>query len=72
MDYLKISDPKVKDTTGKDWREWFSILDKFEAKKHGHTETAKHLRDKYLLSSWWSQVVTSRYEKEKKYWVRHY
>jgi hypothetical protein len=65
MDYLKISDDKVKTATGKDWNRWFSILDKWQAKEHGHTATAKHLREKYRLSDWWAQIVTIRDEKER-------
>lgn len=71
MDYLKIKDEVVKRKTGKSWEQWFMILDKMKAKQLGHTATAKQLREKYKLSSWWSQVVTARYEKEKGYWVRH-
>jgi hypothetical protein len=71
MDYLKISDEKVKTATRKEWRQWFSILDKWKAEEHGHTATAKHLREKHRLSDWWAQVVTIRYEKERGYWVRH-
>lgn len=68
MDYFKISTEKVKMRTGKDWGEWFGILDQLGAKEKGHKATAKHLSEKYHLSGWWSQVVTIRYEKEKGYW----
>lgn len=65
MDYLKISDEKVKVRTGKNWKEWFEILDKWGAKEKGHKATAKYLGEECHLSGWWSQVVTIRYEKEK-------
>ena len=71
MDYLKISEEKVKSAMGKTWKQWADILDDSNAKKAGHTATAKYLRETYELSGWWSQVVTARYEKEKGYWVRH-
>lgn len=70
MDYLKISEDKVKMRTGRNWREWFIILDKWEAGDKGHKATARYLGEKYHLSGWWSQVVTIRYEKEKGYWKR--
>lgn len=70
MNYLKISDEKVKLQTGKTWRQWFAIMDKFGAKKRGHSYTAKYLKEKYFLKSWWAQVITIRYEKEKGYWTK--
>lgn len=71
MDYLKISNEKAMEKTGKTWKDWFKILDKMKAKTIGHTETAKKLSRDYHLGGWWAQVVTIRYEKEKGYWVRH-
>lgn len=72
MNILTISDEKVKEKTSKAWAGWFRILDRWNAKKHGHTETAKHLVARYALSPWWAQVVTIRYEKEKGYWRKQY
>jgi len=70
MDHLKISDGKVKNATTKTWKQWFAILDKWQAQKKGHYLTAKYLGKEYGLSGWWSQVVTIRYEKEHDYWKR--
>jgi hypothetical protein len=33
-------------------------------KKKGHTESAKHLREKHGLGPWWAQAVVIRYERE--------
>lgn len=71
MDVLKIDDEKVKKATGRTWKRWFYILNKFGAKKYGHYETAKYLAAKYKIGAWWAQTVTVRYEKEKGYWIRH-
>lgn len=71
MDYLKISDEKVIEKTGRAWKKWFKILDKMKAETIGHAKTAKKLTTDYQLSGWWAQVVTIRYEKERGYWVRH-
>lgn len=38
MDYLKISNEKVKEVTGKTWLAWLSLLNKWGAKKHGRFE----------------------------------
>jgi hypothetical protein len=63
--YRKMSDEAVKTRTGKDWKGWLTVLDKFDAQKKGHTQTAKYLREKQGLSNWWSQAVTIRYEWER-------
>ena len=60
-----IGDAAVREKTGKGWEEWFSILDAWGAKEHGHTITAKHLRDSHGLSPWWAQAVTVRHEWER-------
>lgn len=63
--YRQMSDEAVKAKTGKDWKAWITLLDKFEAKEKGHTLSAKYLREKQGLSNWWSQAVTIRYEWER-------
>jgi len=62
----KISDEAVKKSTGKMWRDWFSLLNKAGAKKMEHKQVAKLLHEKYGLSGWWSQMVTVQYEQEVK------
>ena len=57
-----FSDVVVKSRTGKSSSEWHRILDKWGAKKKGHTLTAKYLRARYHLSPWWAQAVTIRHE----------
>lgn len=57
-----FSDAVVKVRTGKSSAEWNHILDRWGAKKKGHTLTAKYLRKRYRLSPWWAQMVTVRYE----------
>ena len=70
MDILKITDEKVKKATRNTWKQWFSVLDHYHAQDHGHLETAKYLRTELGLGAWWAQAVTTRYEKEKGYWVK--
>jgi hypothetical protein len=61
----EISDEAVKAKTGKVRKEWFLLLDSIEAYKMSHKDIARHLYEKYQISSWWSQMVTVMYEKEK-------
>ena len=67
----KISDESVKKSTGKTWKQWFSILNKAGAKKMEHKTVAKLLHNKYGLSGWWSQTVTVQYEQEVKGRKKH-
>lgn len=65
----KISDEKVIEATGKNWKEWFSILDKAGAKIMNHTEIADLVYEKHLAKKesggWWSQMVTVEYERSR-------
>lgn len=63
--FRKISDDAVKAKTGRRWKQWFAVLDKFNVKKNGHKLAAKHLYDRYKIGPWWSQAVTIRYEWER-------
>jgi hypothetical protein len=67
----KISDEAVKKSTGRIWKEWFSVLNKAGARKMEHKEVAKLLHTKYGLSEWWSQMVTVQYEQDVKGRKKH-
>jgi hypothetical protein len=47
-----ISDEAVKAKTGKYWKEWFLLLDSFEAHRMSHKDIARQLYEKYQISSW--------------------
>lgn len=60
----RTSDTAVKKATGKNWSEWFTLLDQAGAKKMIHKDIARMLWDKkYIKSGWWCQAVTVEYEK---------
>jgi hypothetical protein len=63
--FQKIGDEAVRAKTDKVWQDWFEILDKYGARKQGHMQSAKYLREKHRLSNWWAQAVTIRYEWER-------
>lgn len=60
-----IGDAAVQAKTGRIWKEWFKILDKWGAKKKDHKTIARHLHERHRLSGWWAQTVTVRYEQER-------
>jgi hypothetical protein len=67
----KISGEAVTKSTGKTWKEWFSLLNKAGAKKMEHKQVAKLLHIKYGLSGWWAHMVTVQYEQEVKGRKKH-
>jgi uncharacterized protein YndB with AHSA1/START domain len=66
-----ISSEAVKAKTGKDWDEWFSVLDKAGANKWAHKEIAIWLREKQGVGDWWCQMVTVEYERARGLRVVH-
>lgn len=73
----KISNEAVLKATGKNWQQWFAILDKAGAKKLKHIDIARFLQANYLgknnknvnvvtSGGWWSQMVTVEYERARK------
>jgi hypothetical protein len=60
----KISDEAVKKKTGKEWKGWFSLLDKAGAKKMDHKHIAAHLST-LGVPGWWCQMIAVTYEQER-------
>jgi uncharacterized protein YndB with AHSA1/START domain len=58
----RVSDEAVKAKTGKNWKEWFAILDKAGANQMNHQEIVKYLKTKQGVGPWWQQMVTVTYE----------
>jgi uncharacterized protein YndB with AHSA1/START domain len=58
----RMSDAAVEAKTGRNWKEWFALLDKAGARKMSHQEIVKDLSDKYDVGPWWQQMVTVTYE----------
>ena len=58
----RMSDIAVKAKTGKNWKDWFTLLDKAGARKMNHQEIVKLVSEKYDVGPWWQQMVTVSYE----------
>jgi hypothetical protein len=58
----RLGDAAVKAKTGKNWKEWFTILDKAGARKMNHQEIVKYLNSEHGVGPWWQQMVTVTYE----------
>lgn len=58
----KMSDEAVAAKTGKNWKQWFAIIDKAGGRKMTHQEIVKFLNSKHDVGPWWCQMVTVTYE----------
>jgi uncharacterized protein YndB with AHSA1/START domain len=59
------SDAALKAATGCTWERWVRALDHVEAHGWTHRDIAKHVSEKYKVTSWWAQTVTVGYERIK-------
>jgi len=58
----RMSDIAVKAKTGKNWKDWFAVLDQAGARKMNHQEIVKLVSEKHDVGPWWQQMVTVSYE----------
>ena len=68
VDYSKLSgmsDATIKARTGCTWERWVQALDHVGAHDWPHKEIARYVREKYEIPGWWSQSVTTGYERIK-------
>jgi uncharacterized protein YndB with AHSA1/START domain len=66
-----MSDEAVKARTGKDWAEWFEILDAAGAQQMNHKQIVAYLSDQHQVGSWWRQMVTVTYEQARGLRAKH-
>jgi hypothetical protein len=57
-----VSDQAVQAKTGKNWEQWFRVLDRAGAKKMNHTDIAAYLYHELECPGWWNQMVAVGYE----------
>ena len=60
----RMSDEAVAAKTGKNWKQWFTIIDKAGGRKMTHQEIVKLLNSKHNVGPWWGQMVTVTYEQQ--------
>lgn len=58
----RIGDEALAQRTGKNWAQWFAVLEKAGAKKMAHTEIARHLHETQNVPGWWCQMIAVGYE----------
>jgi uncharacterized protein YndB with AHSA1/START domain len=62
MESPEISNEAVQAKTGKNWDEWFAILDTASGKDLNHKDIVAFLDKNYGIDPWWQQSVTVAYE----------
>src|SRR5215510_226226 len=60
----RMSDEAVAAKTGKNWKQWFAIIDIAGGQKMTHQEIVKLLNSKHNVGPWWGQMVTVTYEQQ--------
>lgn len=68
---VKVGDEAVHKATGKNWKEWYALLDKAGARKMVHKDIAAYLYNEVGVSGWWAQMVTVGYEQERGLRAKH-
>jgi uncharacterized protein YndB with AHSA1/START domain len=61
----------VKAKTGKDWAEWFRILDEAGAQQMNHKQIVAYLVEQHQVEAWWRQMVTVTYEQARGLRAKH-
>ncbi|MEV0317669.1 hypothetical protein ACIBKX_04130 [Streptomyces sp. NPDC050658] len=61
----KLSGEALREATGKDWAEWFKLLDAWGGTSRNHTEIARHVREDHSVDGWYAQSVAVGYEQER-------
>lgn len=65
------SDDRVKAATGREWDEWFSILDRWGGQERRHSETAAFIAGEYGVPGWWAQSITVWYQRARGLRLKH-
>src|SRR5688500_4895507 len=60
---VRYADEKVREKTGRGWRDWFDLLDEWGAAEREHPEIAAWLGAEHGVPGWWAQGITVEYEK---------
>jgi hypothetical protein len=58
-----IKDATIQAKTGCGWEQWVYVLDQAGAREWSHRAIAEHVQQRYKTAMWWTQAVTTGYER---------
>ncbi|MFJ6851803.1 DUF4287 domain-containing protein [Streptomyces sp. NPDC091271] len=61
----KLSDDALRGATGRDWADWFAVLDAWDATRRSHAEIAAFLGTEHRMGGWYAQSVAVGYEQSR-------
>ena len=70
-DDLGQPDARVRENTGKGWREWLRLLDAWGARERKHKDVATYLMEQHGVPGWWAQTITVGYERARGIRAKH-
>ena len=65
------SDAKLTEVTGRSWKAWLTILDRWGARDRKHGETVNFLIRDQAVAHWWAQTITNGYERARGMRLKH-
>jgi hypothetical protein len=58
-----MRDETVRKATGRDWAEWFALMDHAGCRELDHRQIAERVRERFAIGPWWAQMVSVEYER---------
>lgn len=58
----KTSAAAIRNNTGREWDEWFALIDAWGGRERKHPEIARWLSEEHGVPGWWAQNITVTYE----------
>jgi hypothetical protein len=58
-----MADERVREKTGRTWKQWTLVLDRVGARELSHRDIARHLSEVEGVADWWCQMVAVGYER---------
>jgi hypothetical protein len=65
------SDERLSEATGQDWAAWLAVLDRWGAQDRKHGEIVSFLSTEHSVPAWWTQAITTGYERARGLRAKH-
>jgi len=65
------SDQRITEATGRDWRAWLALLDRWGARERKRSETVAFLMTEQSVPGWWAQTIATGFERTRGLRLKH-